>query len=123
MTYTQLEAEKLHEILKEKGYNQYFQQKWKNADYVFWKSFDKKYDDYGDKEVGYQVGLAFYDYSKHNIFLENHIAVAYELLIGENSIKYSRIDLTITDSKMTIDEFEKFCEDFYQSEFLKQYKK
>jgi hypothetical protein len=120
MSLTKEEAQKIETALIEKGYTRYDRQKWKNADYIFWKSFENTFDEYGDKEVGYQVGFAFYDYSKYN---ENHTAIAYEFLIGESSIKYSRIDITITDSEITIDEFEKFCEDFYQSEFLKKYKK
>jgi hypothetical protein len=123
MSLTKEEAQKIEVALIKKGYIRYDSQKWKNADYIFWKSFENTFDEYGNKEVGYQVGFAFYDYSKHNIFFENLTGIAYEFLIGESSIKYSRMDITITDSKTTVDEFEKFCEDFYQSEFLKKYKK
>jgi hypothetical protein len=133
MKYTQKQAKEIEQILEQKGYTKYTLN-WKKANHIYWKSFDKQYDENGDKTIGYQVGFAFYDYSDipgfYN-FAENTsknedlkcISIAYEMLLGEDKLKLSRVDLTITDSTMTIEEFEQFCNELYSSDFLKKYKK
>lgn len=122
MRYSQSEFEKLTEKLIEKGYRHYKQQKWKSSDSIFWKSFHKTYDEDGEKIIPYQVGFAVYDFSKFQQVHEG-ISIAYEMLIGADSYKIDRLDLTITDSKMTIEEFEEFCENLYQSELIQNLKK
>ena len=122
MRYTQLEFEELTEKLIEKGYTHYKQQKWKSSDSIFWKSFHKTYDEDGDKIIPYQIGFAVYDFSKFQQVHEG-ISISYEFLLGADLYKIDRLDLSITDSKMTIEEFEEFCETLYQSELIQNLKK
>jgi hypothetical protein len=110
--------------LIEKGYTRY-NQDWKRSDVIYWKSFDVTYDIYDDKEIGYQVGFAIYDYSNYPNYKhpENKIiSISFNLLLG-HKIKIDRLDLEITDSKMSIDEFEQFCKEFYNSELINKLKK
>ena len=121
MRYSQSEFEELTKKLIEKGYTHYKQQKWKSSDSIFWKSFHKTYDEDGDKIIPYQVGFAVYDFSKYQHVNEG-ISISYEFLIGADLYKIDRLDLSISDSKMTIEEFEEFCEKLYQSEIIQNLK-
>lgn len=131
--YNQNEAKEIEQILEQKGYTKYTLN-WKKANYIYWKSFEKEYNQYGDKIIGYQVGFAFYDFSDIPGFFNfkdtsseeddlKCISIAYEMLLGEDTLNLSRVDLTITDSEMTLEEFEQFCSELYASDFLKKYKK
>lgn len=125
MRYSPEEFELLTQKLIEKGYTHYKHQTWKTCDSIFWKSFHKSYDAYGDKIIPYQVGFAVYDFTKYENLNKEHqkISLAYELLLGDDIYKIDRLDLTISDSKMTIEEFEQFCENLYQSKVIQDLKK
>lgn len=130
--YTLEEAELIQKTLVEKGYVRYENEsgRWKNCNFIYWKSFDKQKDEFGEKIIGYQVGFAFYDYSDYPGFIDRLksgdpkcVSIAYEMLLGDDKLKLSRVDLTITDSQITLEEFEDFCSELYSSDFLKKYKK
>jgi hypothetical protein len=121
MRLNEKDLEILTNKLIDKGYTHYKQQKWKSSDSIFWKSFHKTFDIYGDKVIGYQVGFAIYDWSKYQHVNEG-ISISYEMLLGSDLFKIDRLDLSITDSKMTIEEFEEFCENLYQSEIIQNLK-
>jgi hypothetical protein len=125
MTYTKEEFEILTQKLIDKGYTHYKHQTWKSCSSIFWKSFHKTYDEYGEKIIPYQVGFAVYDFTKYEQLNKEHqkISIAYEFLLGADIYNIDRLDLTISDSKMTIEEFEIFCENFYQSSIIKDLKK
>jgi len=88
------------------GYRKY-SQSFENADYCYWKTFDKT-----DNSTGYQVGFTFYDLTPFSPTGKIH--VGFHFMLGNNS-KIDRLDITISDQKMTVEKFEKFCEGFYQT--------
>ena len=95
-------------ILKERGYTKYVQH-FKNEDYLYWKSFERIERGKG----GYSVGFAFYDFSKYpQCPYETTIAISFEYMLGVNP-NIDRMDLTISDDRMTIEKFESLCKNFY----------
>jgi hypothetical protein len=113
------EFEKLKEKLLQKGYTHYENQPWKSCDSIFWKSFHKTYDEFGEKIIPYQIGYAVYDFRKYPQYdFPKSISIQYEFLLGADQFKVDRLDLSISDSKMTIEEFEEFCENLYQSKII-----
>lgn len=123
MRFSHEEFEIFSQKLIEKGYTHYKTQSWKSADSIFWKSFHKTYDEDGEKIIPYQVGFAVYDFTKYQSWDNMKISIAYEFLLGNDIFNIDRLDLTITDSKMTIEEFEEFCENLYQSKIIQDLKK
>lgn len=95
--------------LLERGYRKYVQH-FKNEDYLYWKGFEK--DENRDK--GYSVGFAFYDYSKYPQFPDSEcISVSLEFMLGNHN-GVDRLDTTITDDRITVEEFEDFCAGIYK---------
>lgn len=120
MNLNKAELEKFEHELEELRYNRY-DPHYKSEDFGYWKSFDVTRDEDGDKVVGYQLALLFYDFSKYpNNTHERPIGVQFEFLLGpQNSV--GRIDLSVSGDKMTIEEFERIAQKFYTeicSEFL-----
>lgn len=105
----------LESYLKIKGYKKYENQKYKHEDIAFWKSFDITFDNEGNKQEGYQVGLLFYDTSKYEIPDNMYYGVQFEFIGGDKLI-YDRVDFSISDN-ITIYLFEDICQKLY--EFLK----
>jgi len=106
----------LERYLELKGYKKYDTQKYKNEDFAFWKSFDVTFDDEDHKQVGYQIGLLFYDTSKYQIPDNTHYGIQFEFIAGDK-IEFDRVDFTISDD-ITIYKFEDICVKLY--EFLKK---
>jgi hypothetical protein len=103
MKYTKEKSQEFESYLKEKGYFKYVQN-YKNEDYLYWKSFDKG---------GYSVGFAFYDFSKYPQFKEKYpISISLEFMLGVNP-DIDRLDISISDDRISVEEFEKFCSKFY----------
>jgi hypothetical protein len=105
----------LESYLKLKGYKKYDNQKYKNEDFALWKSFDVSYDIDGQKKVGYQIGLLFYDTSKYDIPDNTHYGIQFEFVSGDK-IEFDRADFTISDD-INIYRFEEICQKLY--EFLR----
>lgn len=105
----------LEKYLLLKGYTRYDNHKYRNEDFVFWKSFDITYDEDEGKQIGYQVGLLFYDTSKYDIPDNEHYGVQFEFIAGDK-VEFDRVDFTISDD-ITIYRFEEICVKLY--EFLK----
>ena len=118
-----IEFEQLKEELLKKEYTYYQKQTWKSCDSIFWKSFHKTHDEFGEKVIPYQIGFAIYDFSKYPQYdFPKSISIQYEFLLGSDQYKVYRLDLSISDSKMTIEEFEEFCENLYQSKIIQNLK-
>lgn len=109
MQFTPIEAHIFQQKLIALGYRKHIQN-FQNSDYVYWKTFNKE-----NKNVGYKIGYAFYDLSPYT---HNHdpkpVHLSYHFMLGNNS-KINRLDITISDDRMSIEDFEKFCEDFYNT--------
>lgn len=108
MKFIKEQSEEFEQFLKERGYNKYVQH-FKSEDYLYWKSFERIERGKG----GYSVGFAFYDFSKYPQFDGTHpISISMEFMLGtENGI--DRMDLTVSDDCVTVEEFEEFCKKFY----------
>jgi len=109
MYLTTQETEKFEQELLLRGYRKFIEH-YKTSDYIYWRTFHSEVDADGDRVREYMVGFAFYDYTKHNF---SKIGVSYECLISDHA-GMDRIDMTVTDNNLTIDEFEKLCKNFYQ---------
>lgn len=106
--------------LMELGYKKYFQS-FNKSDFCYWKKFEKSYDEYDDESAGYQIGVAFYDFSKFPQHTEkNSMHITFHLLMG-NGAKVGRLDITISDDKMSLADFEEFSADFYCMWLKKDY--
>lgn len=91
--------------LRDLAYRKY-NQKLKNEDFAYWKTF------YKDSIKAYQVGVLFYDfrpYSKEHNF-GDRIGVQYQCIIAGES----RIDMMIYQD-ITLAEAEEMAEKFYDS--------
>ena len=101
-------SEALEVFLKERGYTRYVQH-FKSEDFLYWKSFERIERGQG----GYSAGIAFYDFSKFPQFTdEDSISISFEFMLGNNQ-EIDRMDLTISDDRITVEEFEDFCKKFY----------
>ena len=109
MKFNKEKAEEFESFLKERGYDKYVQH-FKSEDYLYWKSFERIERGKG----GYSVGFAFYDFAKYPQFKEeNTMSISFEFMLGVNP-NIDRMDLTISDNKITVEEFEEFCRKFYE---------
>jgi hypothetical protein len=113
MQFTEANALAFEKKLIDSGYVKYFQN-FHNSDFCLWKTFEKEFDEDGDSFGGYMVGFAFYDFSKYpQCNNPAPISVNYHFLMG-NDPNVSRLDMTVSDDKMTVKQFEKFSRDFYK---------
>lgn len=120
MTLNKAELEVMEKTLMGSGYNRY-DGHYKTEDFGYWKSFEVTKDEYGDKVIGYQVAILFYDFSKYPSYTnERPIGVQFEFLLGpENTI--GRVDLSISGDEMTPEKFEQLSAKFHKQfclEFL-----
>lgn len=120
MKFNQKQLEKFELEVIEKGYKKY-QGHYKKEDYAYWKSFDISYDQDGDKKICYQISLMIYDFGKYPQNTSKFpISISFEFLLASTE-KISRVDLSISDDNLTVEEFEKICEEFYNT-ICKQWK-
>ena len=89
--------------LKEMGYRKY-KQSLKNEDFAYWKTFE-----------GYQVGLFFYDFRKHqNQFnIPERIGVQFECMFTDVD---ARIDLSVSKD-ISLEQFEIMAKTFIDAMF------
>lgn len=120
MKFNQEQLEIFEKKILEKGYKKY-QGHFKKEDYAYWKSFDVTYDEDGGKKVGYQIALMVYDFGK---YLQNTdvlpISISFEFILG-NYDNIGRVDLSISDDKLSVTDFEQICDNFYTT-ICKQWK-
>lgn len=95
--------EKTELSLKEIGYRKY-KQNLKNEDFAYWKTFE-----------GYQVGLFFYDFRKHqNQFnIPERIGVQFECMFTHIE---ARIDLSVSKD-ISLEQFEIMAKTFVDAMF------
>ena len=120
MKFTQETVKEFAENLLSLGYVKYIQGH-KSGDYCYWKQFEKKVDEDGDKYGGYLVGFNFYDFSKYPQFTElENISCAPTFLLGRE-LGVDRLDIDITDDSITVEQFEQFCKKFYDFYLLNKF--
>lgn len=113
MQFNHASAYDFEQKLLQSGYRKYIQN-YRKEDYMYWKGFDKQTDQDGDSFGGYSVGFAIYDFSKFEHYNQpDPIHISFHFLLGNNSM-VNRLDIEVTDDKITIEKFEKFCSDFYE---------
>jgi hypothetical protein len=109
MKFTKEQSQEFEIFLQERGYTKYIQS-YKSEDYLYWKSFERIERGKG----GYSVGFAFYDFSKYPQFEgKEKISISLEFMIGVNPY-IDRLDLTISDDRLSVEQFEDFCKKFYE---------
>lgn len=109
MRFTKEQGEEFEQKLIERGYRRYVQH-YRSEDYMYWKGFEKT----EDREEGYSVGFAFYDWSKYPQYTDpDTIAISLHFLLG-NDQGLDRLDIDITDNNITLEGFEQFCSEFYK---------
>lgn len=109
MRFDKEKSAEFKDYLKSLGYVKYVQN-FKREDYLYWKSFERTERGIG----GYSVGFAFYDFSKYPQCKDEFpISISYEFMLGNNS-DVDRLDLTISDNRISAEQFEKFCKNFYE---------
>ena len=114
MRYNKETLEVFEKALVEKGYNK-IEGHYKSEEYGWWKSFHVTYDEDNDKVIGFQVAFLVYNHGKYARFDgAEPFSVACEFLLGNNEF-VSRVDLSISDDKITAEQFEKLCEKFYKN--------
>jgi len=108
MKFTPKQFEKFETEILKLGYRKY-KQTFKESDFQFWKSFERG----ENNQNGYSIGLAFYDWGKYPQFTQKeNISCSLEFMLGNNEI-VDRLDLSVSDDKITIGQFEDFCKNFY----------
>lgn len=109
MKFNKEKSEEFEQLLKDRGYTKYVQN-YKSEDYLYWRSFERIERGKG----GYSVGFAFFDFSKYPQFKDtNPISISYEFMLGVNP-EIDRLDLTVSDDRITVEGFEEFCKKFYE---------
>lgn len=102
--------------LEKRGYRKYVQHH-KSEDYGMWKMLGFSVDEDGEKRGGYQVAFFVYDWTKYSQHAANDVGydvgISFEFYLCMNGY-VDRLDLSISDDKMTVEEFEKLCEVLYQ---------
>lgn len=107
MKFTKLQFEIFEQKLIKKGYKKY-NQKHRESDLQYFKTFRDN-----DKKA-YLVCVLVYDWNKYPQLIHNNLVISVMLefmLVNEH--KVSRLDLTMSDDKYSLDGFEKFSAKFY----------
>ena len=109
MKFTPKQFEKFEIYLVNLGYRKY-NQNLRMEDFAYWKSFESD----EDRKNGYSVGLLVYDLSKYPQFSQkDSISISLEFMLGNND-KIDRLDLTISDDRVSVEQFEDFCKKFFE---------
>ena len=112
---TTKETKDLESLLESKGYKHYDKHLTSSEDYAYCKSYDITYDEYGDKNVGYQVAFRFWDWRKYKQTVLFEFSVDVAVLVSQEH----RSDLIFSQERYDIDKIEQIAEGFY--EFCKKY--
>lgn len=97
----------------------------KNEEYGYWKSFGIKKDEFGDATFNYQIAFLFYDSTKYPQYVGEPIGIQCEFVLNGTD-EISRLDLSLSENKMSVDIFEELCADFYNNlcvKFINKLKK
>jgi len=110
------EIEDFCSYLEDKGYKKY-PGHYKNEDYGYWKGFQPYKDESGETERRYQIAILVYDFSKYPSYEgEKPIGLQFEY-IGHQEEYLDRMDFSVSDDKITIEEFEDLADHFYHKVF------
>ncbi len=112
---TTKEVKDLESLLESKGYKHYDKHLTSSEDYAYCKSFDITYDEYGDRNVGYQVAFRFWDWRKYGKTGLCEFGLDVIVLASQEH----RSDLVFTQEEYDIEKIEQIAEGFY--EFCKKY--
>ena len=117
------ELEEFCKYLEHRGYRR-FSGHYKNEDFGYWKGFRPYKDAFGETERRYQIAILIYDFSKYDNYPKDvkPISMQFEY-VGHQEEYLSRMDLSVCDDRITIDEFEDLCDVFYRQIFVNHVKK
>ena len=109
--------DQFREVIRKKGYKQYNHPcTIQNESWYYYKGFAHTEDEDGERSPGYQVIFLVWDRRNHRVDIpvpdKNTMGIT--PLILAQSHEWERIDLEITDDKLTnVDSVEQFAHDFY----------
>lgn len=109
MKFTSETFSKFEKEIKEKGYLKY-NGKLSREDYYYYKAFNRKIDEDGDKYGGYQVFFSIYDFRKYNAPYSQYIGV--DITVTPCDID-GRYDLIISN-EITVDRAEEIAKQYYE---------
>ena len=112
---TRKETEKLEKKLVAAGYVKNTVALSSTESFGYFKSGDVRYDEYGEKIIGYQIEYRFWDWSVYGNDGKNEFGVDVIII---NSGK-SRVDLELTSTTLEIDRIEKIADSF--NEFCREH--
>jgi hypothetical protein len=117
MRFTEKEFEVFETKMIEDGYNKR-NYKFKSESFGFWKTLHKTYDEYGEREIGYQLAVLVWDWREHARFdtclNEYPYGVQLDFIAGNKATPEGRFDFTISDDNCSIEKFEGIAERIYQ---------
>ena len=87
-----------------RGYKRYNNQRYKNEDFAYWKTF------YEGEGKTYQIGILVYNFTKYRH--DAGIGASFECLLLETD---NRIDLSVSDKNLDINKFERMAAIFYET--------
>lgn len=116
-TMTEEQYDQFREVIRKKGYKQYNHPGTiHNESWYFYKGFAHTEDEDGEQSPGYQVIFLIWDHRNHRVEtpVPEDLTMGITPLILTQSHEWERIDLEITDDKLTnVDSVEQFAHDFY----------
>lgn len=124
MRFTKENVSEFTSELEKRGYKKY-RGHLKNEDFGYWKSFGVRKDEFDDATFNYQIAFLFYDFSKYPAYVGEPIGVQCDFVLNSTE-EISRLDLSMSEDKITIELFEELCSDFYEKvcvKFLNKLKK
>lgn len=102
------EVKALEDKLTNAGYTKYTQALSSSETFGYFKSGDVRYDEYGDKTIGYQIEFRFWDWRKYGETNNNEFGVDVIIINSGNR----RADLELTSENLDIKRIEKIAENF-----------
>lgn len=113
MKYTKDEFIEFEKSIIDKGYHK-SSTKFTNETCNYFKSFDKTYNENGEKHIGYQVAISMWDFSKYDIPKnEKPIGIGYRFILGNNN-NIARFDVVMHDDKLDIVDAERISNNMYE---------
>ncbi len=114
MNFSAIEIKKFEDNLISKGYRK-LNDNFKRSDYTYWKSFGVTYDENNEKVIQYQVAFAIYNFGKFPDYKsDTPFGIQNEFLLGNNEF-VDRVDFSVCDKDMTVEQFECICKNFYEN--------
>ncbi len=112
MKFTEEQFKEFEAKLINRGYRKLNGNTLTHEDFSFWKSFGITRDKYGDSQSDYQIAFRIYDWRKYPLHEGKPFGVNLYFILG-GSHAPDRLDMTIQDDSLTVEQLEQVCENFF----------